>query len=325
MSRVEPRIHVLPIITPFPVAPTNAYLLEGDPLTLVDTGPLTDEALQALTKGVRGLGYSLADIQQLIITHSHIDHFGLAREVVEQSGATVLSFRQNRQPLEDFYTWWGERIAYAAELFLEEGIPQEDLDRIRPIRDFQLYATSVPEITPLDDNDELQMGDTTWRAIHTPGHALGHLCFYHEDSQLLLSGDHLLRDITSNPIIETPRWGMTTRPRSLVDYMRSLRRIKELEVRQVLPGHGEPVYDHRALVDEILAHHKKRGEAVLRLLREGDKTVYELGLALFGSELPGVHFFLVMSEIIGHLDVLELEGKVERQQGKGHYVWSAIP
>jgi glyoxylase-like metal-dependent hydrolase (beta-lactamase superfamily II) len=324
MSQVEPRIHVLPVITPFPVAPTNVYLLEGEPLTMVDTGPLTDEALEVLTKGVRDLGYSLADIRQLIITHAHIDHFGLAREVVKQSGATVLSFRQNKQPLEDFHIWWEERMTYATELFLEEGIPQEAVDKIAPMRDFQLYANPVPEVTPLDDNDELQLGDTTWRAIHTPGHALGHLCFYNEASQLLISGDHLLRDITSNPIIETPRWGMTTRPRSLVDYMHSLRRIRELEVRQVLPGHGDPVYGHRALVDEILTHHEQRGQAVLQLLRGGQKTVYELGLALFGSELQGVHFFLVMSEIIGHLDVLELGGKVRRLERKGHYIWAAI-
>ncbi len=323
MPQVEPRIHVLPIPTPFPVAPTNVYLLEGDPLTMVDTGPLTDEALQALGRGVRDLGYSLTDIEQLIITHAHIDHFGLAREVVEQSGATVLSFHFNKLPLEDFYTWWEDRIAYAWKLFTKEGIPEDALERIKPIQDFELYATPVPEVTPLDDNDMVQMGGTTWRAIHTPGHALGHLCFYHERSQLLVSGDHLLRDITSNPLIETPRPGMTERPRSLVDYIRSLRRIRELEVRKVLPGHGEPVYDHRFLVDDILAHHQHRGGLILQLLKQGDKTVYELGLGLFGEQLPGVHFFLVMSEIIGHLDVLKLEGKAERRKGSGHHIWTA--
>jgi len=324
MSQVEPRIHVLPIPTPFPVAPTNVYLVEGEPLTLVDTGPLTDQALQALTKGVRSLGYSLADIEQLVITHAHIDHFGLAREVVEQSGAILLSFRQNRLPLEEFHTWWEERVAYATKLFIEEGVPQEALEKIEFIRDFRLYATPVPEVRPLDDNDRLRMGDTTWRAIHTPGHALGHLCFYHEGSQLLLSGDHLLRDITSNPLLETPRWGMTGRPRSLVDYMHSLRRIRELKVRKALPGHGEAVCEHRFLVDDILAHHQQRGRLILQLLREGDKTVYELGLGVFGEELPGVHFFLVMSEIIGHLDVLELEEKARRRERNRRYVWTAI-
>jgi glyoxylase-like metal-dependent hydrolase (beta-lactamase superfamily II) len=153
---------------------------------------------------------------------------------------------------------------------------------------------------------------------------LGHLCFYHEASQLLLSGDHLLRDITSNPIIETPRLGMSERPRSLVDYMSSLRRIRELQVRRVLPGHGEPVYDHRFLVDDILAHHRHRGQLILQLLRDGDKSVYELGLALFGRELPGVQFFLVMSEVIGHLDVLELEGKVSKRKASDHYVWTVV-
>ncbi len=324
MPRAEPRIHVLPIPTPFPVAPTNVYLLEGDPLTLVDTGPLTDQAREALSRGLQGLGYSLADIEQLVITHAHIDHFGLAREVVEESGARLLSFHQNKLPLEHFHSWWEERIAYAWTLFTKEGIPEDAMERMAPVRDFQLYAAPVPKVTPLDDDQQVKLGNATWRVIHTPGHALGHLCFYHEESQLLLSGDHLLRDITSNPIIETPRLGMSERPRSLVDYIRSLLRVRELDVRKVLPGHGEPAFDHRSLVDDIVKHHQHRGRLILQQLREADRTVYELGRALFGEELPGVHFFLVMSEIIGHLDVLELEGKVKRRERDGCYVWTAI-
>lgn len=323
MPQVDSRIHLLSIPTPFPVGPVNIYLLEGDPLTLVDAGPLTDEALEALSEGVRALGYSLADIEQLIITHAHHDHFGLAREVVERSGATLLSFRQNKVPLEHFETWWKERVAYVAKLVVKEGAPPEAVEEMEVIQGFRAYATSVREVTPLDDNDEVQMGDTTWQAIHTPGHALGHLCFYQPDSRLLLSGDHLLRDITSNPVLETPRLGTAERPRSLVDYKRSLLRIRELEVRKALPGHGEPVYDHRALVDEILAHHQQRGRLILHLLRQKDSTVYELGLALFGGDLPGVELFLVMSEIIGHLDVLELEGKARWLERDGRAIWTA--
>ena len=168
------------------------------------------------------------------------------------------------------------------------------------------------------------MGSTTWRALHTPGHALGHLCFYHQESKLLLSGDHLLRDITSNPVLETPRRGVRERPRSLPDYVQSLRRVRELEIRKVLPGHGEPLYDHRALIDAILTHHAVRGALILQLLREGERTVYELGVALFGGELPGVELFLVMSEIIGHLDILELAGKAVRVEEDGRAVWTAV-
>lgn len=323
MTSVEPRIHVLSIPTPFPVGPVNVYLLEGEPLTLVDAGPLTDEALDALARGVRDLGHSLADIEQLVITHAHHDHFGLARQVVEQSGATLLSFHQNRLPLEDFETWWPQRVTSVAEFVATEGAPEEALADMEVMRGFQIYATSVLEITPLEDNDEVQMGGANWRAIHTPGHALGHLCFYHPESQLLLSGDHLLRDITSNPVVETPRVGMRRRPRSLIDYKRSLRRVRELEVRKVFPGHGEPVYDHRALVDQILAHHEERGRLIWELLNAKDSTVYELGRALFGRDLRGVELFLVMSEIIGHLDVLEVERKARRVERDGQATWTA--
>jgi glyoxylase-like metal-dependent hydrolase (beta-lactamase superfamily II) len=325
MAQPEPRIHLLTIPTPFPVGPVNAYLLEGNPLTLVDAGPLTDEALAALRAGLHGLGYSISDIEQLVITHAHHDHFGLAREVVRASGAKLLSFHMNIYPLEHFHTWWDRRVSYVADLVLEEGAPQESVQDVEVIRGFQQFAAPVPAVSPLDDQAEVQMGDTTWQALHTPGHALGHLCFYQRENKLLLSGDHLLRDITSNPVVETPRLGMADRPRSLPDYVRSLRQIRELDVRKVLPGHGEPVYDHRALVDEILLHHEERGRLVLQLLKERDRTVYELGVALFGGELPGVQLFLVMSEIIGHLDILELEGKATRVERDGHGIWTVVP
>jgi glyoxylase-like metal-dependent hydrolase (beta-lactamase superfamily II) len=323
-AQLEQRIHLMTIPTPFPVGPVNVYLLEGDPVTLVDVGPLTDEALEALTAGLRGLGYSLRDIEQVVITHAHHDHFGLARKVLEASGAKLLSFHTNRYPLEQFHTWWDQRVSYLADLVVKEGAPPESVREVESIRSIGQYAASVPEVTPLADGDLIQMGDLTWRALHTPGHALGHLCFYQEESRLLISGDHLLKDITSNPVLETPRLGMADRPRSLPDYVRSLRKVRELDVSKVLPGHGEAVYDHRPLVDEILHHHEERGNLILRLLEEKDRSVYELGVALFGTDRPGVELFLVMSEIIGHLDILELEGKARREDRNGRGFWTAV-
>ena len=324
MSQREPPIHLLRIPTPFPVGPVNVYLLEGEPLTLVDVGPLTDEALETLMAGLQQLGYSLSDLKQVVITHAHHDHFGLARKVVEASGAALLSFRENKLPVEDFENWWDERASYIADLVVREGAPVGSVKEMDVIRGFGRYATSVPHLTPLDDNDTLRMGEATWQALHTPGHALGHLCFYHQESKLLLSGDHLLRDITSNPILETPREGMPDRPRSLPHYLQSLRRIRELDIRKVLPGHGEPVYDHRAQIDEILSHHTVREGLILQLLRQKDYTAYELGVALFGGGLPGVELFLVVSEIIGHLDLLELEGNVRRVEKDGLARWEAV-
>ena len=324
MARNEPVIHLISIPTPFPVGPVNVYLLEGDPLTLLDAGPLTDEAREALQTGLGGLGYALRDVEQLVITHAHHDHFGQARRVVEESGATLLSSRENTYPLEEFDTWWEDRMAFVADLVIKEGAPAESLGEIDVIRDIGQYAVPVAELTPLDDGDEVRMGGATWQALHTPGHALGHLCFYQGESRLLLSGDHLLRDITSNPVLETPRRGMRERPRSLPDYIQSLHRVRDLDVERALPGHGAPVHDHREHIDSILAHHAVREALILQILREGDRTVYELGVALFGGELPGVELFLVMSEIIGHLDILELEGKIRHLEQDGRGVWTAL-
>ena len=84
------------------------------------------------------------------------------------------------------------------------------------------------------------------------------------------------------------------------------------------------MHDHREHIDSILTHHAVREALILQILREGDRTVYELGVALFGGELPGVELFLVMSEIIGHLDILEMEGKIRHLERDGHGAWTAI-
>ena len=312
MDRVDVNPIVIP--TPFPVGPVNAYLLGGPAPALVDAGPNTDEALAALRVGLAAHGYTLADVRHLVITHAHPDHYGLAARVVAESGARVYSHRYNLALLANDQAEAGQRSAYYAQILQQAGVPLPILAGMQ--RDFSAtarYSQAVTVDVALDDEDVLTLGGSSWEVIHTPGHARGHICLYHRQSGHLLSGDHLLRDISSNPILEPPLPGETERPRSLSQYLRSLERVSALNVTTAWPGHGKPITDHRKLIARRVRFHRQRVEQIAAVLVEGPQTAFQIATALFPG-LRGIQVFLAVSEVIGHLDILEEEGRVGLQQ-----------
>jgi len=310
-------LHPLVIPTPFPVGPVNVYLLDGPEPALVDAGPNTDEAMAALQKELNAHGYTLSDIRHLIITHAHSDHYGLAARIVARSGAAVYSHGYNLPILANDRVEAGQRQAYYAHVLQQAGVPLPVLAGVQKSRStLARYRQATAVDVALDDGDVLTLGETSWQVIHTPGHARGHICLYHRESGRLLSGDHLLRDISSNPLLEPPLPGETERPHSLAMYQRSLKRVAALDVTIAWTGHGQPITDHRSLVDQRLRFHRQRAGAIAAILARGPQTVFQIATALF-AKLSGVRVFLAVSEVIGHLDLLVETGEVALQQKNG--------
>jgi glyoxylase-like metal-dependent hydrolase (beta-lactamase superfamily II) len=323
MTGLRNRIHTLAIPTPFPVGPVNVYLIEGDPLTLVDTGPHTEAAHEALLAGLSDLGYGLSDIRQIVVTHSHLDHIGQLRRVVQASDARVLSHHKSFYWLADFEVEWVRRLTFYGSYLYQAGLPDEQVAAVRELMAFGIrLGASVPEdrLRPLHHGDSIRAGGVEWSMLHTPGHASGHLAMYQPEAGIILVGDLLLAEISSNPVLESPARGESERPRSLVEYLNSLRRLAELDASQTLTGHGPPVADHRRLIAERLAMHSRRLDRIADFLADGRRTPYEVCQAVFPN-LAEHDIFLGMSEVIGHLDVLEDEGRIvaEKQGGLLHY------
>ncbi len=313
--------------TPFPVGPINCYLVQGDALTLIDTGARTDDAIAALNEQLNTRGLSMQDVRRIIITHAHVDHFGLAAHLVEKSGARVLTHKRNRWWLADFEREWERRYGFYHTTFLANGAPREFADGvITGMRRLMQFAASVPDeqLVLLDDGATLQLGEDNWRVIHSPGHASGLICLYEPNSQTLISSDHLLRDITSNPVLEPPMRGETERPRSLADYLESMHKTAQLDVRVALPAHGEPIYDVRALVTARSAFHRARLDHIAEQLDCCATTAFGLCKILF-PEMKSFDIFLGLSEVVGHLDILEMEGRVRRDESDGLVKYLPIP
>jgi glyoxylase-like metal-dependent hydrolase (beta-lactamase superfamily II) len=303
-------IHRLRIPTPFAVGRVNCYLLEDGPLTLVDTGPNSGKALDELQSQLGERGHSIDDLELLIITHQHIDHLGLVEIIVEHSGAEVAAIDVAADRLANFGEDAEREDEFAVDLMLRNGIPQEVAFALQSVsRSFRGWGATARVTRPLRDGEEIAFRDRTLQTLHRPGHSPSDTVFWDVERRILIAADHLIDHISSNPLITRPLDGSEERPQALVTYIESLRRTREMPAEVVLSGHGEPIVDHVALIDDRLAKHERRKEKIYKLIAERPRTGYELAQAIWGN-VAVTQAFLTLSEVIGHADLLVNEGRI---------------
>ncbi|QBS37754.1 MBL fold metallo-hydrolase [Thermaerobacter sp. FW80] len=306
----------IPVPTPFAVGVVNVYLILGRVPTLVDVGPGGRRGREALEAGLAAAGLGWDDVAQVVITHTHADHMGLLRHWPGTRRPAVVGHR------------WGarhfrggddpERVRFFQGFVRSAGVPADVAGGL--LQGLAALMAAEPAVSVarwLEDGDELTMGDDRWLVLHTPGHAQSQVCLYRERDGLLISSDHLLPTISSNALLEPAPLDERGRPlrpeppRSLVDYRRSLRRVRPLPARRCLPGHGDPFGGHRELIERRLADMERRARQIRDALaaRGGRSTLYRLAVDLFGSGDAG-HLLLALSEVQGHVAWMESEGWV---------------
>jgi len=303
-------IHCLRIPTPFAVGRVNCYLLEDEPLTLIDTGPNSGKALDELQSQLGERGHSIDDLELLIITHQHIDHLGLAEIVVQRSGAEVAALGAATERLANFDEDADAEDRFAVDLMLRNGIPEEVTVALRSVsRSFRGWGSHVTVTKPLADGEEIAFKDRSLKAIHRPGHSPSDTVFWDEDRKILIAADHLIGHISSNPLISRSLDGSEGRPQALVTYIESMRKTREMPAEIVLSGHGEPITDHVALIDDRIAKHERRKEKIYKLIAERPRSGFEIAQEIWGN-VAVTQAFLTLSEVIGHADLLVNEGRV---------------
>lgn len=326
---VIPGLYQIALPTPFPVGDVNCFLAVGEPLTLIDCGVKSQPSRTALEAALDSLGYHLADIQRLVITHHHTDHCGLAGELVAESGAEVWAHPRSVPWVEDPAGARAASREFLVGVHRAAGVPDEKIEAMANLNRYFESLQSQTRVThTINEGDTLQMGGLMWRVYHTPGHAGDQVCFYQPERGVLLSADHVLKKTSSNPLIEAPDTPGGPRPQRLLEYMHHLERIAALNPNIAYGGHGDPVTDVPGLVAERLAMHARRADRLHGFLCEGPRTVYELGQKMF-ARAGDSELFLVISEVIGHLDMLIRAGRVRKthpQQGQDQGVdyWSAV-
>ncbi|MGI9021395.1 MAG: MBL fold metallo-hydrolase [Solirubrobacterales bacterium] len=308
-------IHRLAIPTPFAVGRVNCWLVEDDPLTLVDTGPNSGKALDELERQLAARGHRIEDLELVIITHQHIDHLGLIEIVANRSKANVAAIDVSAERLRNFTEDAERDDEFAAGLMRRYGIPEDVVTALRTVSaSFRAWGARAEVTRPLRDGETLELRDRALEVQHRPGHSPSDTVFWDARRRILLAADHLLAHISSNPLMARPLDGSSGRPRALVDYIASMRRTRELDAQIVLPGHGEPITNHRDLIDDRLAMHRRRAGKLLRLISNGPRSPYELAQEMWGN-VAVTQAFLTLSEVVGHSDLLVASGLVAEVEG----------
>jgi glyoxylase-like metal-dependent hydrolase (beta-lactamase superfamily II) len=313
VERVRPGLWSIPV----PI-PSNSlryvfvYVFETDrgPY-IVDTGWNTVEAWAALDAGLADAGTSVGEVQGIVVTHLHPDHYGLAGRVREASGAWIGLHPADAALIHDRYVDPDFLVEMMGAMLQRAGAPSDELQALQraamPVLPFVTAAT--PDIL-VEDGDKLDIPGWDVAALWTPGHSPGHLCLWEAGNQLMLSGDHVLPRITPN-ISFHPQAGDDP----LGDFLTSLERVARYQAAEVLPGHEHRFVNLAARVAELQEHHERRFAEVVAALADGVTTGWEVATLMKWSRpwtsIEGFMRRAAVLEALAHLRALEVRGVVE--------------
>jgi glyoxylase-like metal-dependent hydrolase (beta-lactamase superfamily II) len=303
---------------PLPSSPlkyVNSYLIVGrERALLIDTGLNHDACYQAIQNCLDKLGVALSDVD-IFLTHFHIDHAGLVWRLVTPATKIYCS-RVDGAILKILMADQDGRLAEHSKLYLEIGFPAEAFKGLFSNKNgYRFKNVANIELTIVEDGELLEVGDYMFRCILTPGHTPGHMCLYEPKHKILVSGDHILFDISPNIVCYHE---LTN---SLKAYMESLEKISRLDVDLVLPGHRNENGDLTGRIAELRGHHVKRIDEILATLHDEAKTAWDVAASLtwgvfatgIWDKWPVLQKWFALGETIAHLKYLEEEGRISRE------------
>jgi glyoxylase-like metal-dependent hydrolase (beta-lactamase superfamily II) len=302
--------------TPFAVGRVNTYLIEDDPLTLVDAGPNSATSLMALEAALAERGRRVEDLERLVITHQHIDHIGLTQILADRSGAEVCALDALAPWLARYADAMEEDDAFSQAIMHRYGIPDDVVLALRAVsRGFRAWGSSATVTSPLVDGGALAFAGRTLHVHHRPGHSPSDTVLHDAERGILLGGDHLIKHISSNPLVSRPLdgGGPEQRPQALVTYLASLEATRQMELDVVLAGHGDAFDGHAELIEERTRLHARRAARIGRLIEERPRSAYELAQEMWGN-VAVTQAYLTLSEVLGHVDLLLDDGSVLEQE-----------
>ncbi len=318
MTEILPGIYRLQIPIPNnPLGYTNTYVLKGDnERVLIDPGTNTEEGFNLLKSGLAEIGVAIEDITQIIITHAHGDHYGLADRVKQLSQAKVLMHYQDGLLMQRMHTNMEERLRQTEQWLGINGVPTESSAfhttawRILPPSN-----PVMPDVT-LQGDETLSIGSFNLKVLWTPGHSYGHICLYEPNQKILFSGDHILPVITPHISLQAD-----SDSNPLSDFLISLKTLSQLDVRLVLPAHEHLFTNLPARIEGIIQHHAHRNLEILEALKPQPKTAYQISTEItWRPDIGGISFQdltlwerrMAVLETLAHLQFTRLDGRVDK-------------
>ena len=296
----------------------NSYVIvDGDRNLIVDPGMAHPACYKLMAQVIEDLGLDLGRTD-FFITHHHLDHFGAVSRFLRGKSNIFIS-----KPEAEFI----ERVASGevqAEtgVFLEKlGFPEKNpIDVVSQFYSDEYRQERSWPFRHVADGDAIVRGSHHFTCLVAPGHTIGHSCLYEPERRVLISGDQITAGIQF----------LLDRPNPLADHLQSLARLREMDVKLALPGHGSPFRDHRKRIDQLSAHHQGRSKAVYGALGKNGRDAYEVTLALDGllpdrdrlDCLPLIRRFIHTRHTFAYLQYLAAQGMVRKEHHHGRILFS---
>lgn len=299
---------------PFPLRWVNSYVFRGrDGFTVLDPGLHTPESEETWESAMAEIGFRPEDVERIVLTHHHPDHYGMTGWFQERSSAPVFLSAAGCRQVQLLWAPDQPMTRLTVELFIRHGLEPALLEPMtKHLEGFVRHVSPQPLLTPLREGETVRLGDKPYEAIHTPGHALGHLCFYDASAHEIFCGDHVLPQISPN--VSFLPAGLDNNP--LGAYLGSLLEISRLPVAMAYPGHRDPFAKFGSRCTELIAHHEQRLSLMMGHLRD-PFTAYQLCRIVFGERLTVHQLRFAMAETLAHLAVLAETGRAEMlEQGE---------
>lgn len=312
-ERVLPGVWRLRLPLPWPGVPhCNAWALAaGDGIVLVDTGMHEPGSFAHLERALEQVNLKLEHIRLLVCTHAHSDHYGQAATIIERAGCE-LWMHPNHAHMTEAAKDPEEAFNRRLEVARQSGVPEAPLRAYREARKGQGYGIAgiVEPDRDLLPGVEIHTDLGTWRVVETPGHAPSHVCLYQEDRRILISGDHLLGRVSLYF-----DYGHTPDP--VGEFLDSLGRVEDLDMRLCLPGHGRTFTDVQAHITANRVLVADRLEACLRTIAgHGPITAFDAVPLIYGEAITPLNANWWLSETLCYLRHLEVTGRAVRIPGE---------
>lgn len=299
---------------PFRLRHVHVYIVIHDgKVALFDTGINMADTFAKLDESLHTIGKSVTDIDLIYITHYHADHCGIAGGIKKTSGA-IIHASSIGQTIRQYQKNNDAVTSRVTSFYLRHGLREDVIDHLlKLIRNFRKATIPYDIDRSVSPGETYALGNRSFEILPTPGHTRDHICYYFRDEGILISGDHVLPDITPNlsPDLFDPDF------RALKSFLDSLDDLKGLPVASVWPAHGNAYTDLDGRIEEIKTHHQERSQVILRALRHGPQSAFQLMKKVFGTELPEFDEFLALNETYVHLVELVYDGIVTSQERNG--------
>ena len=301
------------ILPTFDNSTVNAWLfLEPEPV-LIDCGEKSEASWQALNKGLEKAGIGVADIKKIVITHAHVDHIGLANQIVEHSDAMVYVSEYVYDWAVDLEACLDKRRAVINEI-MAVNKPSAKGRFSFGYKELAPYWEEIPKdrLKVFSVDGTLNFGGQDWEVIYTPGHCVNQTCFYQRETKQFFSADALLK-IFPIPIIDYGIKPPYHRTKSVPETIETFRMIQRMDIEKVYPGHWAAFENPNALIEKQLKRTNDKIERTFQLIKSGTSDFFSLLNTIYANRINPATMFMML----GFLDILLDENRITKEEKNG--------